>query len=149
MADIDIGKISEALNNKVDLPSPTVPQDAVDYVVERQNPTSANGYTWYRKYKSGWVEQGGSVTISVAANTNTSWEATFPVEMASNSYFHQTSFKSGWIYNTKGGVENKFTTKVSGFFSASNAQSVEIVWEVKGIAATPREPTTGGYPGQD
>lgn len=45
MADIDIGKISEALNNKVDLPSPTVPQDAVDYIVEKQDPTSTNGYT--------------------------------------------------------------------------------------------------------
>jgi hypothetical protein len=30
-----------------------------DYVVDFQAPTSANNYTWYRKYKSGWVEQGG------------------------------------------------------------------------------------------
>lgn len=29
-----------------------------DYVVETQQPNAANGYTWYRKYKSGWVEQG-------------------------------------------------------------------------------------------
>ncbi len=139
MADIDIGKISEALNNKVDLPSPTVPQDSVDYVVERQDPTPANGYTWYRKYKSGWVEQGGLITISATANTNTVWSATFPVEMASNNYSHQTSFKSGWIYNTKGGTENKFTTKIDGYFSTSNTQSVEIVWGVKGIAASPEQ----------
>lgn len=31
----------------------------VDYVIESQLPTAANNYTWYRKYKSGWVEQGG------------------------------------------------------------------------------------------
>lgn len=62
MGDINIGAISEALNNKVDLPSLTTPQDAVDYVVEKQDPTSANGYTWYRKYKSGWVEQGGKLS---------------------------------------------------------------------------------------
>lgn len=59
MTDIifDAGTISEALNNKVDLPSLTIPQDAVDYVIAMQRPTADNGYTWYRKYKSGWVEQ--------------------------------------------------------------------------------------------
>ena len=36
----------------------------IDYVVESQEPTEANGYTWYRLYKSGWVEQGGSVPVS-------------------------------------------------------------------------------------
>ena len=36
----------------------------IDYVIESQEPTEANGYTWYRLYKSGWVEQGGSVPVS-------------------------------------------------------------------------------------
>ena len=31
----------------------------LDYVIESQTPTAENNYTWYRKYKSGWVEQGG------------------------------------------------------------------------------------------
>ncbi len=30
-----------------------------DYVIESQEPTAENNYTWYRKYKSGWVEMGG------------------------------------------------------------------------------------------
>lgn len=30
-----------------------------DYVVEWQVPTLENNNAWYRKYKSGWVEQGG------------------------------------------------------------------------------------------
>jgi len=30
-----------------------------DYVIETQVASAANNYTWYRKYKSGWVEQGG------------------------------------------------------------------------------------------
>ena len=30
-----------------------------DYIIETQTPTSENSYRWYRKYKSGWVEQGG------------------------------------------------------------------------------------------
>lgn len=41
----------------------TLPENS-DYVIESQEPTEANGYTWYRLYKSGWVEQGGSVTVS-------------------------------------------------------------------------------------
>ena len=31
----------------------------IDYVIESQSPNATNNYTWYRKYKSGWVEQGG------------------------------------------------------------------------------------------
>lgn len=38
-----------------------------DYVVEWQEPTADNSYTWYRKYKSGWVEQGGINTSTTAA----------------------------------------------------------------------------------
>lgn len=37
----------------------------IDYVTAWQKPTSANGYAWYRKYKSGWVEQGGAWTGSI------------------------------------------------------------------------------------
>lgn len=54
---ITIGQLTEALNNKFDLPA-GVPQDAIDYVVEFKRPT-AEDPTWYRKYKSGWLEQGG------------------------------------------------------------------------------------------
>ena len=86
MSDINVGAISEALNNKVDLPSPTVPQDAVDYVIEMQRPTSANNYTWYRKYKSGWVEQGGRVPV--ASGNGTTYVATvvMPVTMIDTTY---------------------------------------------------------------
>ena len=33
-----------------------------DYVIAWQMPTSNNNYTWYRKYKSGWLEMGGRLT---------------------------------------------------------------------------------------
>ena len=42
-ADTDLGNVSAG----------------IDFVVESQFPTAQNNYTWYRKYKSGWVEQGG------------------------------------------------------------------------------------------
>ncbi len=51
----------------------------IDYVIESQAPTSSNNYTWYRKYKSGWIEQGGK--ISGSSN------ATLPKRMADKNYF--------------------------------------------------------------
>ena len=52
-----------------------------DYVVDWQIPTSENGYTWYRTYKSGWVEQGGfSDTTSGTVNI------ILPIVMADSNY---------------------------------------------------------------
>ena len=56
--------------------------DEVDYVVESQLPTADNGYTWYRKYKSGWVEQGGKI----AKQTSTNITITFIIPMADTNY---------------------------------------------------------------
>ncbi len=47
-----------------------------DYVIEWQMPTPENNYTWYRKYKSGWIEQGGRSTD----------KAQFCVKMVDNLY---------------------------------------------------------------
>ena len=49
----------------------------IDYVVASQSPTADNNYTWYRKYKSGWVEQGGIDVTSYV---------TFPITMADTNY---------------------------------------------------------------
>lgn len=86
MSDINIGAISEALNNKVDLPSPTIPQDAIDYVIDMQRPTQSNNYTWYRKYKSGWVEQGGRVPLASGDGTTYIATVVMPVVMADTTY---------------------------------------------------------------
>ena len=51
-------------------------------VIEFQEPTAANNYTWYRKYRDGWVEQGQS-RVAVADQTV---QITFPVEMADTYY---------------------------------------------------------------
>lgn len=53
-----------------------------DYVIESQTPTSQNNYTWYRKYKSGWVEQGG---LWVG---NTSKTLPVPMQNANYSLFY-------------------------------------------------------------
>ena len=52
-----------------------------DYVVESQLPTAENNYTWYRKYKSGWIEQGGKYTTTTQDHT-----IVLPVEMSDANY---------------------------------------------------------------
>ena len=52
-------------------------------VIAFQAPTSANGYTWYRKYADGWVEQGSGCTVPATnSNTSSSVTVTLPVPIA-------------------------------------------------------------------
>ena len=60
-----------------------------DYVVAWQSPTADNNYTWYRLYKSGWVEQGGPLTFPVAGTSITTKTINFPIEMANTNYTAQ------------------------------------------------------------
>ncbi len=63
---------------------PLARQDmAPDYIIAWQAPTADNSYTWYRKYKSGWVEQGGIGTVQPG---NTSVEISYPVQMRDANY---------------------------------------------------------------
>lgn len=137
MSDINIGAIGEALNNKVDLPTPNTAQDSVDYVVERQDPTADNGYTWYRKYKSGWVEQGG-----VFATQTTS--LTFPVEMADTNYCWWINAAPANNTNFRKYSATKATTGLTGLselYGTSSAHATHAYWEatamwhVSGLAA--------------
>lgn len=72
----EIGQITEALNNKADVST------VAHVVTEFQEPTAANGYTWYRKYADGWVEQGGIYTIS----SSSPHTITLPQQMSSIKY---------------------------------------------------------------
>lgn len=143
MSDINIGAISEALNNKVDLPTPTVPQDAVDYVVDTQRPTADNNYTWYRKYKSGWVEQGGCVGTTSGTNS-----VTFPIAMTDNNYSIFTTGQSSGsskpsdtstpnkntVYSYARIIYNKTTTGFA--VGGGNEMNQDgFSWQVSGMAA--------------
>ena len=105
-----------------------------DYVVQSQMPSADNNYTWYRKYKSGWIEQGGYATTS----GNTGAQITLPVTMSDAHYLINGTCDN----NTTGGVfhfmiyENQSTTG----FAASPAYAGEwrtgaFYWEVRGMAA--------------
>ena len=54
----------------------------LDYVIESQVATAENNYTWYRKYKSGWIEQGGQKYT----NAGNATAVTLPIEMANTNY---------------------------------------------------------------
>lgn len=58
----------------------------IDYVIASQAPSADNNYTWYRKYKSGWVEQGGIGTSASSSNQWNSITVTFPIQMKDKNY---------------------------------------------------------------
>lgn len=104
-----------------------------DTVIEWQAPTAANNYTWYRKYRSGWVEQGGLV-----APIGTGWQTSgttiaLPVEMANDKYYvnWQASYADYVDHDTV--VVSRTTTSFT--ISRYVSNSTESNWEVKGMAA--------------
>lgn len=104
----------------------------VDYVVVSQLPTAENNYTWYRKYKSGWVEQGGIKTNTTSQNTTIS----LPITMADTNY---TTLATGIfddngtnvMFKTKGTTTLQITTENSA--GVDTARYFD--WMVIGIAA--------------
>ncbi len=127
---------TETFNAKADCDLMNI-SDNVDIVIESQLPTEENGYTWYRKYKSGWVEQGGilnSQTISAGYSANQ--ELTLPVEMANNSFTITFGALAGGFPHavlktrtTTGGTVQQANRAGSG------SAAIQHAWYVCGIAA--------------
>jgi hypothetical protein len=120
-----VGEMSEVLNNKADIDLLNILSN-IDFVVESQFPTSENNYTWYRKYKSGWIEQGGS------SSGGTSVTVTLPVAMVDSNY-------TIVLGNTSGGYEQiQITNKTATTFSYCNAKgstAASCYWRVSGMVA--------------
>jgi hypothetical protein len=94
-----------------------------DYVVAWQSPTADNNYTWYRKYKSGWVEQGGESTGGTII---------LPIQML-NTHYTVTSglyYSSGSSW-TVGSIRPRDVTSIS----LNKANADKGWWHVCGIAA--------------
>jgi len=118
----------------------TLPENT-DYVIESQEPTAENGYTWYRLYKSGWVEQGG-IKSPIANNSNT--QATLPITMANNDYtvtIAQCAARDNYyqaFYTNHGCVLARTTTTVTlsnRRFNGANEYTVDIMWQASGMSA--------------
>lgn len=132
MSDINIGAITEALNDKSDRDLRNVDNIAgADAVIEYQVPTAENDYTWYRKYKSGWVEQGGAfATVNSDYHNET---VTLLVEMNSVGYSVNVSSAS----NGNAYVPAISTKSTTGFTIVRlvNIAAYSATWQVSGMAA--------------
>lgn len=95
--------------------------DDPDIIVKYQSPTSGNGYTWYRKYKSGWVEQGGPIALLVL----------FPIKMKDTNYGVAVGNSSSKYEQIR--WQNKSTTGIGFINSNGTAASGDFV--VYGMAA--------------
>lgn len=106
-----------------------------DTVVEWQVPTAGNNYTWYRKYRSGWVEQGGS-EVSVAERATV--PIALPIEMADTSYSavaQNNTLNTAADAESTIGIEKTGTATVTLFAHYLNPNTVTASWQVCGMAA--------------
>ena len=104
----------------------------IDAVVAFQKPTADNGYTWYRKYASGWVEQGGTVTET---STMAQKSVVFPVEMADANYNLQVTL----VTDTNGNSPTYYAvgarTKSATGFTCYMVSNITKDWKACGMAA--------------
>lgn len=109
---------------------------AGDWVVESQLPTAENNYTWYRKYKSGWVEMGGwrQITMSVNGADNI---IALPQTMASTNYTIIATLAGTYGGRTISAQKDKSTTNtisIGGYVPGGTEQN-QCIWIVFGISA--------------
>ena len=104
----------------------TLPENS-DYVIESQEPTAENGYTWYRLYKSGWVEQGGRFS-----NSST---VALPIPMVDTNYsvfiaYSKTSDRNDTV---RLNFISTNTQNATNFTIATS--SIQRVWQALGMSA--------------
>lgn len=135
----DDGTILEALNDKLDRDGNNLDTASVDFdvVVEWQVPTSENNYTWYRKYSSGWVEQGGLVSTPNDAEMTIN----LPITMADTYYNLSLGSREQADSTALTGTNSRWDAywdKSTTLFKCWGkwGTTTEISWEVKGIAAS-------------
>jgi len=103
------------------------PSDISDYVIASATGLSGTNYNngWYRKYKSGWVEQGGHVTTATGGRA-----ITLPVPMANANYTRVfTGASAGYVVCTD------YPVSTAAQLNLYTGGSIDGYWEVKGMAA--------------
>ena len=126
-------EFQQALSGKADTNLANIASN-IDYVVESYN----DGTNWYRKYKSGWIEQGG-ISATVSATAQQHFTVTLLKPMLSNNYsvlgnYCFVSGQSSSLVTTK--IKNEstinFTTEQS---NNTGAREGFIRWYVCGKGA--------------
>ena len=111
----------------------------VDPIVAYQLPTSDNGYRWYRKYASGWVEQGGAqsgydsisgnvMTKNLMVAMKTPYNATLIAGLG------QSDTVAYWarVINESDSTHLKYYMFLNNSVTTNNPW---LIWEVRGMAA--------------
>lgn len=136
MSDINVGQIAEALNDKTDRDLMNVDTgNGADAVVEYQMPSLSNNYTWYRKYASGWVEQGGYIA------TSSDVERTIVLPITMDDVYYNINIQREYVSAPGTTTINQNSYSVWGVMTTQfkcwdkYGTSVGIRWQVSGIAA--------------
>lgn len=117
------------LAKQSEIPEPYTMPENYDFVIESQAPTSSNNYTWYRKHKSGWIEQGGIKTVNYTAqNTDVSFSCNFATQFSNSNYTVTANCIGGWATSRQFGIENKSVSSISGFVKQSTSTTLKIIW---------------------
>ena len=112
----------------------------IDYVVESQNPTADNNYTWYRKYKSGWVEQGGTAQIPQnEAGVISSVTVNLPITLSNGNYHadYTRIGDPGNAYSYMMYINARTTTTIDlcSFSTVATSGPQYVCWKINGISA--------------
>ena len=100
-----------------------------DYVIETQLPTEDNDYSWYRLYKSGWVEQGKFRNL-MSSGANVTCMLIIPMK--------DTNYSVTGVYDTNTTAVSSLSrigvgTKTTQSFQM-RTEGGQYSWEVKGFA---------------
>lgn len=105
----------------------------MDYVVAWQMPSIDNNFTWYRKYASGFVEQGGQTP---GETQSTAVTITLPITMKDGNYYvgiTSNAQPNGYVFRATDRTTTTFKITPDKFAS-TNPISTK-VWTVSGLAA--------------
>ena len=113
-------------------------QTVENRLVAKQDPTEENGYTWYRKYAGGWVEQGGIIsTPYIIDYPSKQYKGVFPIPLATLcSRTAVQHWKSGGITiisSANADGNNMYVTLRN--IDSSSDFSYEVIWSICGYAA--------------
>lgn len=122
------GLNSELFNGKADVSRVEV-LEGYDYVIESQLPTADNNYTWYRKYKSGWVEQGGRTDLT-SGNNN----ITLPIPMLEVNYTALVTRNSGASATSQTDIWRKTANDTTTTFCVYAVNGTGAIWTVSGMS---------------
>lgn len=106
-----------------------------DYVVEFQKPTAANNYVWYRKYKSGWVEQGGRWAGELECEAGQEVVPTIylPIKMLDDKYFISSSVVDIYLFQI-GVIREPSNCRIRFGAYQVNRTLTEFIWKAEGVA---------------